>query len=175
MPLPRAARLLRPPPPLPQGSRGSAAPACRRRRYNSVVKIFTTSSSPNYQMPWSNKPHRESTGSGFAIAGRRLLTNAHVVADAAHCQVRRHGDAARHTARVVGISHECDLAVIEVEDESFWQGLQPLSFGSIPALQEAVTVPARPPQNTKCSPAESFARRAFEQQKRTCGQLAHFF
>lgn len=31
---------------------------------DSVVKIFTVSSSPNYFLPWQNKPQRETTGSG---------------------------------------------------------------------------------------------------------------
>lgn len=32
---------------------------------DSVVKIFTVSSSPNYALPWQNKSQRESTGSGL--------------------------------------------------------------------------------------------------------------
>jgi hypothetical protein len=31
---------------------------------DSVVKVFTVSSSPNYFLPWQNKPQREITGSG---------------------------------------------------------------------------------------------------------------
>lgn len=31
---------------------------------DSVVKIFTVSSSPNYTLPWQNKSQRESMGSG---------------------------------------------------------------------------------------------------------------
>ena len=73
------------------------------------------------QMPWQNKPHRDSTGSGFAIEGKRIITNAHVVADTKHCQVRKHGEASKFTATVIGISHECDLAMLSVEDGAcFW-------------------------------------------------------
>ncbi len=32
---------------------------------DAVVKIFTVSSSPNYFLPWQNKPQREVTGSGL--------------------------------------------------------------------------------------------------------------
>ena len=32
-------------------------------------------------MPWQTKQQRESTGSGFIVEGRRILTNAHCVAD----------------------------------------------------------------------------------------------
>jgi hypothetical protein len=31
---------------------------------DAVVKIFTVSCSPNYFLPWQNKPQREVTGSG---------------------------------------------------------------------------------------------------------------
>lgn len=34
---------------------------------DSVVKIFTVSSSPNYFLPWQNKSQRETTGSGIFI------------------------------------------------------------------------------------------------------------
>ncbi|KAK4261617.1 hypothetical protein QN277_004587 [Acacia crassicarpa] len=48
---------------------------------DSVVKIFTVSCSPNYLLPWQNKSQRETMGSGFVIPGKKILTNAHVVAD----------------------------------------------------------------------------------------------
>lgn len=34
---------------------------------DSVVKIFTVSSSPNYFLPWQNKPQRETMGSGILL------------------------------------------------------------------------------------------------------------
>ena len=52
------------------------------RVMESVIKIFVTTSPLNYELPWQNKPLTESLGSGFIIEGRRIMTNAHVVADA---------------------------------------------------------------------------------------------
>lgn len=115
-----------------------------QEQYRSVVKVFNVMSTPNYLMPWQNKPHRDSTGSGFAIEGRRIITNAHVVADTKHCQVRKHGEASKFTATVVGVSHECDLAMLAVEDDAFWEDVKPLPLGGIPELQEAVTVVGYP-------------------------------
>jgi len=34
----------------------------------SIVKVFTVHSSPNYFMPWQNKPQRETSGSGVVMA-----------------------------------------------------------------------------------------------------------
>ncbi|KAE8709969.1 Protease Do-like 10 [Hibiscus syriacus] len=89
---------------------------------DSVVKIFTVSSSPNYLLPWQNKSQRETMGSGFVIPGKKILTNAHVQA----------------------VGHECDLAILVVESPEFWEGMNFLELGDIPFLQEAVVVVGYP-------------------------------
>eukprot|EP00257_Ricinus_communis_P024959 XP_025012373.1 protease Do-like 10, mitochondrial [Ricinus communis] len=114
---------------------------------DSVVKIFTVSSSPNYFLPWQNKPQRESMGSGFVIPGKRILTNAHVVADHTFVLVRRHGSPTKYRAEVQAIGHECDLAILVVESEEFWDGMNFLELGDIPFLQEAVAVVGYPQGN----------------------------
>ncbi|GAB2211879.1 hypothetical protein Drorol1_Dr00025218 [Drosera rotundifolia] len=111
---------------------------------DSVVKIFTVSSSPNYFLPWQNKSQRESMGSGFVITGRRILTNAHVLADHTFVLVRKHGSPTKYRAEVQAIGHECDLAVLVVESEEFWQGMAFLELGDIPFLQEEVAVVGYP-------------------------------
>ncbi|KAK4770723.1 hypothetical protein SAY87_031255 [Trapa incisa] len=107
---------------------------------DSVVKIFTVSSSPNYFLPWQNKPQRETMGSGFLIHGKRILTNAHVVADHTFVLVRKHGCPVKYRADVLAIGHECDLAILEVKKEEFWEDMNFLELGDIPLLQEAVAV-----------------------------------
>ncbi|KAK4707828.1 hypothetical protein R3W88_028753 [Solanum pinnatisectum] len=111
---------------------------------DSVVKIFTVSSSPNYFLPWQNKSQRETTGSGFVIPGKRILTNAHVVADHTFVLVRKHGSPTKYRATVQAVGHECDLAILVVESEEFWEGMNPLELGDVPFLQEAVSVVGYP-------------------------------
>ena len=53
-------------------------------------------------------------------------------------RVRRHGESKKHTARVLHIGHECDLALLTVDDRSFFDGIQPLIFGGVPQLQRSV-------------------------------------
>ncbi|CAI7771412.1 unnamed protein product [Closterium sp. NIES-54] len=81
---------------------------------DSVVKVFAVGSSPNYRLPWQNKPQREVTGSGFVIMGRRILTSAHIVADQAFVLVRKHGSPKKYLAQVQAVAHECDLALLTV-------------------------------------------------------------
>uniref|UniRef100_A0A5B7BGG7 Protease Do-like 10 n=1 Tax=Davidia involucrata TaxID=16924 RepID=A0A5B7BGG7_DAVIN len=111
---------------------------------DSVVKIFTVSSSPNYSLPWQNKSQRETMGSGFVISGKRILTNAHVVADYTFVLVRKHGSPTKYRAEVQAVGHECDLAILVVEREEFWEGMNFLELGDIPFLQEAVAVVGYP-------------------------------
>ncbi|ERN20201.1 protease Do-like 10, mitochondrial [Amborella trichopoda] len=111
---------------------------------DAVVKIFTVSSSPNYVLPWQNKSQIETMGSGFVIPGRRILTNAHVVADHTFVRVRKHGSPAKYRAEVQAVGHECDLAVLVVESEEFWEGMHFLLLGDIPFLQQAVAVVGYP-------------------------------
>ena len=38
----------------------------------------------------------------------------------------------------------CVAAMLTVEDDEFWQGVSPVEFGELPALQDAVTVVGYP-------------------------------
>ena len=53
--------------------------------------MFCVHSEPNYSLPWQRKRQFSSTGSGFIIPGRRILTNAHCVDHHSQVKVRRRG------------------------------------------------------------------------------------
>jgi len=121
--------------------------ALGRKGTESVVKVYSVHSSVCPQLPWTAKSQEESTGSGFCIEQnerRCILTNAHVVADATYVEVRKAGDARKYVATRLKVSHECDLATLTVDDESFWEGCSSLSFGSMPSLQDEVSVVGYP-------------------------------
>jgi len=106
----------------------------------SVVKIFTIKTEPDYTMPWQMKRQSSSTASGFVISGRRIVTNAHALDFQTSVRVRKHGSAEKFIANVVGVGHQCDLAVLSVEDERFWEDVEILQLGDVPQLEESVTV-----------------------------------
>ena len=112
---------------------------------------------PDYLRPWQKSPQGSCTGSGFAISGRRILTNRHVVQDATDVRLRKHGDARRWRARTVAEGPDVDLAVLEVfsdeadpdgsdEVESFWEGVKAVEWdlGGAPELQSSVNVVGYP-------------------------------
>ncbi len=55
-------------------------------------------------------------------------------------KVKRRGDDRKFLAQVLAIGTECDIALLTVEDEEFWQDVQPLQLGPLPRLQDAVAV-----------------------------------
>ncbi|MCK5034393.1 MAG: trypsin-like peptidase domain-containing protein [Candidatus Sabulitectum sp.] len=105
-----------------------------------MVKIYTNSVAYNYYLPWSTDAPMESSGSGCVVRGNMILTNAHVVTDETYLQVRKEGDPRKYQAYVVAVSHEADLALITVEDESFFLGITPLELGELPHAREEVVV-----------------------------------
>lgn len=111
-----------------------------QRLKSAVVKIYTTSSAPDYFTPWSLLNPQQNTGSGAVISGNRILTNAHVVANARYIQAQKNDDPHKYQAQVAFISHEADLAILEVSDAAFYKDLRPLKIGTLPEPLQEVSV-----------------------------------
>ena len=105
-----------------------------------LVRIHVVSQHPNYAVPWGPGDISGGAGTGFLIDGARVLTNAHVVSDARLIVVQKEDDPHRFEARVRFIAHDCDLALLEVADPMFYEGLVPLPLGGVPALDSTVAV-----------------------------------
>ena len=90
--------------------------------FASVVKVFVKKAPWTYTAPWRKDSQKASMGSGFLLGSKRLLiTNAHVVHRATSVIVQAQAGApAKYAAKVVCIGREIDLAILKVEDESFW-------------------------------------------------------
>jgi S1-C subfamily serine protease len=107
---------------------------------DSMVKIYCVQNEPDYDNPWNMKGPVSISGSGCIIEGNRILTNAHVVSDHTFIQVRLHGQAKKHTAKVLAVSHEADLALLTLEDASVLSRVRPLRLGQLPEIEQEVVV-----------------------------------
>ena len=66
------------------------------------------------------------------------MTNAHVVSWAKQIVVRRYQDPRPYPAKVVFIGHDCDLALLEVDSDRFFDGLDALEIGELPQVRSSV-------------------------------------
>jgi S1-C subfamily serine protease len=104
----------------------------------SVIQIVVFTQQPDWDEPWNSMPVSRSSGTGFVIEGNRIMTNAHVVTWAKQILVRRHQDSRPFQAKVAYIGHDCDLAVLEVEEPGFFDYLEPLPLGKLPKVRSTV-------------------------------------
>jgi S1-C subfamily serine protease len=107
---------------------------------NAVVKVFATVQEPDYSSPWQTRLAEQSTGSGVVIGPNRVLTGAHVVANATFIELQKIRDPDKAIARVLAVCHDSDLALLELEDPEFLAGIDPAPLGELPDLEDRVSV-----------------------------------
>lgn len=97
----------------------------------------------------------KSVGSGFAVKisqmddsmeeKRQILTNDHVVKEASSVQIKKPGNPKNFAGTVLCNGQDVDLALVEVNDEKFWEDLPTMALRDIlPTLDEDVTVLGQP-------------------------------
>ncbi len=138
---------------------GAAHGRSERAIKDAVVHIFTVYNEYDFYRPWQMKGKLSKTGSGCIIDGNRVLTNAHVVADRTFIQVRRAGHADKFVARVQYVGHECDLALLTVADERFFEGAKAIRIGKLPHIRQKVAVYGFPRGGTKIAITEGVVSR----------------
>jgi S1-C subfamily serine protease len=107
----------------------------------SVVKVYATVRPPDPIRPWTKLPPDTVGGSGVVLDGKRILTNAHVVLHASEVQIQPDRSSEKLTASVVAVAPGIDLALLKVDDESFFETHRALAMESVlPRNRESVSV-----------------------------------
>jgi S1-C subfamily serine protease len=118
----------------------------------SVVKIYATTRYPDLVRPWAKQSPQEVSGTGIVIEGKRILTNAHVVTYATEVFVQSNGSGDKLAALVEAMAPGIDLAVLKLEDESFFENRPPLPRAeTLPEIKDTVTVYGYPTGGTTLS------------------------
>ena len=124
-----------------------------------VVKIFATTQDPDYESPWQAKSPSRSTGSGVILGPHRVLTGAHVVANATFLQIQQIAVPDKPVARVVAVCHDSDLALLEVPGVDLTQNTEPVVLGDLPSLRDKVSVLGFPVGGEEISVTEGVVSR----------------
>ncbi len=128
------------------------APAIPANLENSVVKVFSTLRRPDPFKPWSKAAPADVTGSGVVIEGRRILTNAHVVGYASQVQVQANEAGDKVSATVVAVARDMDLALLKLDDETFFDSHAPVERASVlPNVRDQVFAYGYPTGGTSLS------------------------
>ncbi|GAB2230322.1 hypothetical protein Drorol1_Dr00014584 [Drosera rotundifolia] len=103
---------------------------------DAVLKVYCTHIEPDYSLPWQKQKQSASTGSVFVIGDKKLLTNAHCVEHGTQVKVKKKGDDRKYIAtaciqviglcRFLAIGVDCDLALLSVDNEEFWDDVVPV-------------------------------------------------
>ncbi len=118
----------------------TAAPQSRAVE-NAVVKVFATVRYPDVFKPWTKQSPQEITGSGVVIGGKRILTNAHVILYTTQIQIQANEAGDKLSASVESFAPGIDLAVLKLDDESFFDSHAPLPRATVlPQVKDPVMV-----------------------------------
>ncbi|HEY0768355.1 MAG TPA: trypsin-like peptidase domain-containing protein [Steroidobacteraceae bacterium] len=140
------------PPTALAGGAPKSSPASVHDAENAVVKVFATVRRPDLVRPWTKEAPVEVSGSGVIIESKRILTNAHVVAYASQIQIQANQAGDKLPASVAAVAPGIDLAVLKLEDESFFATHAPLPRASaLPHIKDAVLVYGFPAGGTSLS------------------------
>ena len=127
---------------------------------DSVVKVLVTHRYPNLIKPWTKHASKKSSGSGVVIDGRRILTNAHVVRFASQIYIQAFQSDDKVLAKISAIAPGIDLAVLEVEDDSFYDRRPALAMSkSLPNVKDTTNVYGYPLGGDELSITEGIVSR----------------
>ena len=108
--------------------------------YRSVLRVEVATQVPDYETPWNSGRFSGGIGTGFIIGNNKILTNAHVVSNAHRVLITVHGSPVKYPAKVEYIAHDCDLALLSVENFKDFASFPAFEFGEVPSLESQVRV-----------------------------------
>ena len=106
---------------------------------DSIVLLDVTRNNFNFRIPWDKRAQSVSKF-GAVIEGKELLTTAAGLANHTLVRIQKGGRGKWTNGEVRWIDYQANLAVIGVEDDTFWEGLAPVRFTDAKSLKENLQV-----------------------------------
>lgn len=128
----------------------------------SIILIQNGESTPNWQRPWVKQEIIHGSGTGFVINHENkkyVVTNEHVVRFSIYLRLFKRGSSTPYKGKIILQIPECDIAIIDCDDERFWAGLEPLTLGALPAQTTKVYVFGYPIDSTNISATKGIVSR----------------
>lgn len=103
-----------------------------------VIIRSDTFSEKEDQDNYSEKSILRDAGTGMIISGNRILTNAHVVSNSSYLKVKHFNSSKFYKAEVQYLGFDCDLAILKVEEDEFFSGVEPLEISEVSPPLEVI-------------------------------------
>ncbi len=116
----------------------------------SVVEITVHTRQYDAASPW-NTTWKSWIATGFIVDGKRILTTAQLVENAVYISIRSNDSPKTFEAEIDNISHEVNLALLTLKDETFFDKRTPLPLGDLPKPEEKVSLYGYPVGGNKLS------------------------
>lgn len=113
--------------------------------FGAVIHITNSYAELDLCYPWRVQNPNIAMGTGFCIGERRIMTNNHVISCGTSIRVMRHGKPGNYEARILVTSALCDLALVTVDDDEFWEGVPVCKLqDAVPELDDTVVAVGYP-------------------------------
>ena len=117
----------------------------------SVVRVVNYQQGNDWFKPWDTLPVAEVSGTGFVMAPGMVLTNAHVVSNSRLLVLYLNDDPDPHPAEVAFLAHDCDLALVRVQDPLILKNIPALPLGGLARIGSPVDTLGYPAGGTQLS------------------------
>jgi S1-C subfamily serine protease len=125
----------------------------------SVVLIRSVRQDFDHVSPWKRDHMSRLAGSGLIIDGKKILTNAHNVSNCRYVELAKENTAKPYPGRILYVGHDCDLALLTVDDASFFEGTAALELAGIPQVNSTVSTYGFPVGGDRISVTEGVVSR----------------
>ena len=110
------------PPPAPATAQVAPPPAAAHSLADSIVYVEADGSDIDFAAPWGTGKAWTRSMAGVAVSGHRILVGGWGLRNQAHVRVEKRGSNEKVAAKVARFDG-CGLAILTVDDASFWNGL----------------------------------------------------
>jgi PDZ domain len=105
-----------------------------------IVSLRVTGQDWNARAPWEKQPPWTRTVTGLVVPGRHILAASTAFGNHLLVEAQKLGDESRTVARVSLVDQEGPLALVEVDDPAFWDGLEPLPLAREAPVEGVLTI-----------------------------------
>lgn len=93
----------------------------------SLVEIEVTKKEYDYGTPWFTR-NNQVRKNGILIGPKQILTTADGLSGQYLCRIKKGGESRQYTADVVWVDYYANVAILDVPEAEFWQGMQPVAL-----------------------------------------------